>query len=333
MNVITTIVGSYPTKYSEVKKFKDKIYSTFGLFDPYKEAIINSVTNFVKSDLDIICDGQVRNDMVNIFVKHINGFEIIDDTAYIKGKITPPAHPITTNDLKLTYKISKKLDNKFKLHASLDKIFAHEEKGIKGIITGPTTLIHCSIIDNFYTNRADAIYDMAKALSYEAKELEKAGACIIQIDEPFISLKVEDIEVSQKGIEIISNSVNIPVALHVCGNLEGIMEKIFNFNVDILDFEFSGIPENIKLLEKTWDKNCDKIIIVSCIDTKLDYVDDWNNVNKIIKEVTEITKQENIIIEPDCGMRRLSEDLSQKKLDILKKIKKEGIYNGKIYSY
>ncbi|MBE6493440.1 MAG: methionine synthase [Methanosphaera stadtmanae] len=325
MNVITSIVGSYPTKYSKVKNIKDKLYFSLGLFDPYKQAIIDSVTHFVKSDLDIICDGQVRNNMVNIFVKNINGFEIIDDTAYIKGKITPPPHPITTKDLKFTYKLSKKLDNKFKLHASLEKIFAHEEKGIKGIITGPTTLIHCSVIDNFYTSREDAIYDMAKALAYEAKELEKAGACIIQIDEPFISLKVEDIEVSQKGIEIISNSVNIPVALHVCGNLDGIMEKIVSFDVDILDFEFSGTPENIKLLEKTWDKNYDKIVIVSCIDTKIDYVDDLNNVNKIIKEVTKITQQKNIIIEPDCGMRRLSEDLSQKKLDILKKIKKEGI--------
>ena len=34
-----------------------------------------------------------------------------------------------------------------------------EGKGVKGIITGPTTIIHSSRIQSFYKNKEDAIID------------------------------------------------------------------------------------------------------------------------------------------------------------------------------
>lgn len=325
MNIITTIVGSYPTNSYEAKSFNEKISKSLGLFDPYKQAIVDSVTNFVKSDIDIICDGQVREDMVKIFASKINGFEIIDNTVYIKGKITPAAHGISTRDLQLAYKIAKSLDNKFKLNANLDEIYKHEAKGIKGIITGPTTIIHSSVIDKFYTSKENAIIDVAKALSFEAKELEKEGACAIQIDEPFISTGAEDIEISKKAVEYISHSVNIPIILHVCGDLKDVLEDLLEFDVDILDFEFSGMPQNIDTLKKVWKKDSTKQIGIGCVNTKLKSVDDELDVINTVKDVCDIINNENIIIDPDCGMRMLDKNIANGKLEILKNIKNKEV--------
>lgn len=325
MAIITTIVGSYPTHSFEANTFNEKLSETLGLYDSYKKAIIESVHSFVKSDIDIICDGQVRGDMVKIFASKINGFRIEDNTAFIKGKITPAAHPISVKDFQLAFKTAKSIDNKFKLNADLNDIFKHEAKGVKGILTGPTTLTHSSLIENFYTKKENAIYDMARALLVEAKELEKAGACAIQIDEPFISTGAEDINVSRNAVELISEELDIPVILHVCGDLENVMKDLLDFDVDVLDFEFSGMPQNIPTLKKFWKSNCKKNIGIGCVNTKLKAVDNKEDVVKTVKEVKNIIKRDNIIIDPDCGMRMLEDEISQGKLEILKEIKREGI--------
>lgn len=325
MNIITTVVGSYPTKSFEAHTFYEKISKSFGLFDSYKNAIIESVNAFVNSDIDIICDGQVRGDMVKIFARKINGFRIEDNTAYIKGKITPAAHPISVRDFQLAFKTAKSLNDKFKLNATLEDIYNHESKGVKGIITGPTTLVHSSMIDHFYSTKENAIYDIARALLVEAKALEKAGACAIQIDEPFISTGAEDINVSKTAVETISDELDIPVILHVCGDLKDVMSDLLKFNVDILDFEFSGMSENIGTLKKEWKSNSKKQIGIGCINTRMESVDNIEDVRQTVKDVKNIIKKDNLIIDPDCGMRMLPREISKGKLDILKEIKMEGI--------
>lgn len=325
MNIITTVVGSYPTTSYDATTFNEKLFDSLGLYDPYKQAIVNSVTSFVKSDIDIICDGQVREDMVKIFASKINGFKIIDNTAYVKGKITPAARGISIKDLQLAFKIAKSLDKKFTLNADLDKIYAHKQRGVKGIITGPTTIIHSSIIDNFYSSRANAIMDISRALCYEAIELEKSGACAIQIDEPFISTGAEDIEVSKRAVEYISNHVQIPVILHVCGDLKDVLGDLLEFDVDILDFEFSGMPQNIKTLKKVWKHDCDKQIGIGCLNTKSEEVDKKEDVEKTVKEVSDIIGKENILIDPDCGMRTLDEDIARGKLKVIQSIRNKGV--------
>ncbi len=325
MNVITTVVGSYPTKSFEPSTINDKITYSLGLYDPYRKSIQEVVTDLAKSGIDVISDGQVRGDMVKIFARKINGLKIIDNTVYIKGKITPSAHPISVTDLKLACKYASSVDRKFKLHASLDKIFEHKQKGVKGIITGPTTMIYSSTIDNFYSSKTNAIPDMALALQREAIELEKAGACVLQIDEPFISTGAEDIKISKKAVELISEAVDIPVILHVCGDLTEVMSDLLKFKVDGLDFEFAGMPNNIPILKKSWDKNSKKLIGIGCIDTKKDDVDKEKVVSNTIKEVTDIINSENIILDPDCGMRMLPRDTAFNKLKILDKIKTSGV--------
>jgi 5-methyltetrahydropteroyltriglutamate--homocysteine methyltransferase len=324
MNIITTVVGSYPTHTHDAETFNEKLSDSLGLFDPYKHAMTNAVTNFVNCDIDIICDGQVREDMVKIFASKINGFKIADNTAYIKGKITPAARGISSKDLQFAYKVAKSLDNRFQLNASLDRIYSHQERGIKGIITGPTTIVHSSIIDNFYSSKKNAIIDLAKALSYEAKELEKSGACAIQIDEPFISTGAEDIEVSKRAVEYISNRVNIPVILHVCGDLNNVLEDLLKFDVDILDFEFSGMPQNIKTLKKVWHHDCDKQIGIGCLNTKQESVDDEKDVRKTISDVCKIIDKDNLLIDPDCGMRMLDENIAKGKLEVIQSIRNGG---------
>ena len=83
----STVVGSFPAEESSPSNFKDKLLNAFGSYDPFKQAIKNSVIAQLDAGVDIISDGQVRGDMVSIFTKYIPGMKIEDGNTVIVSKI------------------------------------------------------------------------------------------------------------------------------------------------------------------------------------------------------------------------------------------------------
>ncbi len=308
--MLTTVVGSYPVLLKEPSSLAEKIGALWGRYDPYKKAIEQAVSDQISAGIDIISDGQVRGDMIKIFAEHIPGMIVDKHVAKIINKINIPFYSIGTEDLKWAQKILNKTVQQLKL--SEEEIV---KKNIKGIVTGPTTMVYSSRIEGFYSRnqKEDAIMDMAQALKKEALELEKAGASIIQIDEPFLSTGVVDVSTSKKAVEIISKDLNIPVALHVCGNLEHIIDSILKFKVDIIDCEFAGIKENIQVLESISDFKGKKIGF-GCVDTKKEAIEDIEDIRNLIQKGRDIIGEENMLIDPDCGMRMLSHQAAFSKL-------------------
>ncbi|WP_263640947.1 uroporphyrinogen decarboxylase/cobalamine-independent methonine synthase family protein [Methanobrevibacter arboriphilus] len=89
------------------KSIKGKILSNIGAYDPYKLAIRYAVDSQLKAGIDLISDGQVRGEMVEIFAKSIPGFEIEGNTYSIKSKIYKHNKSIGANDLKLAIRYMK----------------------------------------------------------------------------------------------------------------------------------------------------------------------------------------------------------------------------------
>jgi len=100
--------------------------------------------------------------------------------------------------------------------------------------------------------------------------------------------------------------------LHVCGDVGDVLKDILKFSVQIIDCEFAGIPNNIQSLEQEY--NDSKKIGFGCIDTKVEGVDELNDVVKLIKKGVDIIGEENMMVDPDCGMRMLSRDTALLKL-------------------
>ena len=308
--MITTVVGSYPAKAQKPHTITDKLKNTFGVYDPYKIAIKDAVYAQLNAGIDIISDGQVRGDMIEIFAKDLPGMVIEDNTCKIKNQIRPAPKSISGNDLKYTKKL---LDDFFKESnlSSEEK----EKKGVKGIITGPSTMVFSSRLDGFYSmkQKDKAILDMANALKEEAKTLEEAGAKYIQLDEPFLSTGMVNLNTAKKAINIISNEIKIPVAMHVCGDISNVLGQLLKFKVDIIDLEFAGIESNLEILENQNSLNNKKIGFGS-IDTKRESAESIDEVKTLIQKGVDILGPENMIIDPDCGMKTLNPETAKLKL-------------------
>ncbi len=310
--MLSTVVGSYPVELNEPSGFKDKLLNTFGAYDPFKESIRQAVFSQLDAGVDIVSDGQVRGDMVSSFSKYIPGFKIKEGNTYIVSKIVRPIGEISVKDLLY----AKKLVNEY-YNGNVP-----EGKGVKGIITGPSTIIHSSRISHFYKKKDDAIIDLAHSLKSEVNAIERrVNPVYIQVDEPFLSTGMVNMKVAREAIDILRDGLSIPLAMHVCGTLEGAYKDLANFNVDILDFEFAGNNVNLGILEKNIDLFKGKKIGFGCIDSSKNEVDSRDKTEELISKGIDIIGKDNILLDPDCGLRRAPMDVAFDKLKLMNDIK------------
>lgn len=308
----STVVGSFPVELKEASSTKDKLLNVFGVYDPYKESIKQVVFSQLDAGIDIISDGQVRGDMVSSFSKFIPGMKIEDGNTYIVSKIRKPTGEISVKDLLY----AKSLINKY-YDGNVP-----EGKGIKGIITGPSTIIHSSRITSFYKNKEDAIIDLAYSLKFEVDAIEKKVKPVyIQVDEPFLSTGMVDMKVAREAIDIIAEGLSVPLAMHVCGTIDGVYKDLARFNVDILDFEFAGNNVNIDVLENNIALFNGKKIGFGCVDSAVNELDSYEVTEKLISRGIDIVGEDNILLDPDCGLRRAPVDVAFSKLKLINEIK------------
>ena len=314
--MLTTVVGSYPAPPQEPSSISSKISSLLGSYDPYHAAVDFAVTQQVKAGVKIISTGQVRGDMVEIFARDITGMAWEEGTSKIKGKILPINYSIGAEDIKIALKTAGEISAEFRSSRAVLSAgkFNEDARGVKGIITGPTTLVLSSRMEGFYAleKRDKAIIDLAQALNREAKYLEKAGAAMIQFDEPFLSTGIANIKTAHQAIKIAGDGLNVPLAMHVCGDVTQVLGELLKFPVDIIDCEFAGIEKNLEILQNN-DLNGKKIGF-GCVDTKTEMVETPEEILTLIEKGAEIIGADNMIIDPDCGMRMLPEEAAYQKL-------------------
>ena len=308
----STVVGSFPVEIKEASSPKNKLLSALGAYDPFKESIKDSVIAQLDAGVDIISDGQVRGDMVSIFTRYIPGMKIEDGNTVIVSKIRNPTREISIKDLQYAKKIMKEYYS-----GNIP-----EGYGVKGIITGPNTIVHSSRIAGFYKNKEDAIIDLAHSLKTEVDAIvRKVEPVYIQIDEPFLSTGMVDMKVASEAIDILHESLEIPLAMHVCGTLDGVFKDLAKFNVDILDMEFAGNNVNINVLEDNANLIHNKKIGFGCVDSSVNTVDDIDDVDDLVIRAINIVGKENLLLDPDCGLRRAPKEVAFEKLRLMNQIK------------
>ncbi|MGD1005043.1 MAG: methionine synthase [Methanoregulaceae archaeon] len=275
----TTVVGSYPPIKSG--GFRN-------IFDPMHSAVAIAVADQIKAGIDIISDGQVRGDMIQIFTRKLPGIKENE----VIGKVQPAARPITVNDTK--YAITK-------------------APKVKGIITGPSTLAHgLHISTPMYRNKEELALDLAIAVVNEAQALEKAGVTLLQIDEPIFSTGIADLSIGKQAIETITKSLHIPTCMHVCGDLSNVIDDILKVPVNVLDFEFSKNPSNISLFSSR--DLAGRMVGFGCVDTSTDSVENVTEIKKRIERGIEVFGPRILLLDPDCGMRMISREAAFAKL-------------------
>ena len=275
--MFTTVIGSYPFSYQD-----------FG-----RDAIVMAVKDQLDAGIYLVSDGQTRYGMVEYFTRAIEGYSL-DNGSKITGKIGRGEPVEFVDDLEVVKGMT-----------------SH----VKGIITGPVTLVFSSKIRSYYKGYSDErVYlDTARALLDIARELQDNGAEWIQIDEPFLSVGAP-MDIAQHAIESIATNLEVPVALHVCGTVTPIFRKLLQWKgITLLSHAFMG-DDNLEILGWEELKDSNKILGLGCINTTSTAIEEMKAIENIIKMALGNLPEERIVIHPDCGLKLLPRDIAFNKL-------------------
>ncbi|MCQ8893990.1 MAG: methionine synthase [Methanolinea sp.] len=275
----TTVVGSYPVERGR---------GLAAFLDPFRHAVRVAVGSQVRAGIDIISDGQVRGDMIQAFSSHLPGIRGQD----VINPVLPAPGPITVGD-------------------TLYALSCHT--WVKGILTGPTTLSHAlHIATPVYRDRGDLARDLARALAVEAIALEKAGVCMVQVDEPILSTGAADIARAREAFSLLAGTLHVPVALHVCGDLAGVIDDLLRFPVAVLDIECAKSPQNLDLLSEKDLQG--RRIAAGCVDSSDPRVESVGEIRGRVEKAVDRFGPHNLLVDPDCGLRMLPPDAAFQKL-------------------
>src|SRR3990172_8337959 len=81
------------------------------------------------------------------------------------------------------------------------------KKPVKGMLTGPYTIMDWSF-NEFYPDRRAAAMAIGRELRKEVIALIKAGCKIIQIDEPALSVRAEELKVALDSMKVVTEGLD-----------------------------------------------------------------------------------------------------------------------------
>jgi 5-methyltetrahydropteroyltriglutamate--homocysteine methyltransferase len=252
--------------------------------------------------IDILVDGeQYRGDMATYFAENLEGTEISGLVRSYGNRYYKK--PIIVGELKRRGPISVEW---FRFAQGQTK------RPVKGMITGPYTMMDWSF-DEYYGSRAEACLAFARLLHEEAVALEAAGAKVIQVDEPALSTRFDELPLLVKAVGTVTKGLDASTVLHTCyGNYNEIFEYFNKLPVDQLDLEMSN--SGLDLLDRFKREPLKKEIAFGVVDVHSHVVEPEPLIRERIEKALTIFAPSKLFIDPDCGLKTRSIEEAKAKL-------------------
>lgn len=258
-----------------------------------------------QAGVDVIVDGEMyRGDMVTFFAETMKGFEI---GGLVRSYGNRYYHkPIIVGDVEWVQPITTEW---FRFAQSLTK------KPVKGMLTGPYTVMDWCF-DEHYDTREEATLALATQIRREVEALVEAGCRIIQIDEPAISVRPEELPLAAKAMQICTKNIDAYFITHICyGDFERIYPQVLELPVDNIDLELSN--SEMDLLPRLAEHPPKKDISFGIVDVHSHRVETKDQVIARIGKALEVLPADSLWFDPDCGLKTRTIEEAQAKLEVI----------------
>ena len=324
----TTVVGSYPQPDWLVDRDKLKSLSVprvrlreiWRVSEEHLEAAqddatIVAIRDMERAGIDIVTDGEIRRESYsNRFATALDGVDI-DNPAVLRlpsgresavprvvGKIRR-RHPVEVRDVEFLRR--------------------NTDRPIKITLPGPFTIgQQCQ--NQFYRDDEEMAMDLAVAVNEEARDLEAAGADVIQIDEPWLRNNPDAARrYAVKAINRALEGLSAQTAVHLCfgyAHLVSGKPSGYSFLPELADSVAQQI--SIEAAQPKLDLGVladlsGKAIILGVLDLGTREVESAETVAARIRDGLRYLSPDKLIPAPDCGMKYLARDVAFAKLKAL----------------
>ena len=275
--------------------------------------------------IDIVTNGeQFRIHFVHGFLEQINGIDWEKKTAMgIRDNRYTVQVPTVTGPVSRAKSVH------------LEEVLfsrAQTDRKLKFTLPGPMTICD-TIADDHYGRRADMAMAFAAILNDEARELEAAGADVIQFDEPAFNVFMQDVK--EWGIDALHRAcegLTCTTAVHICygygieENLrwkdtlgrewrqyEEIFPALNASRLDQVSLECAGsrVPQSLMGLLKHKD------VLVGAVEVTAKKVETPGEVAATIRSAMQYVDPERFHPCTNCGMVPLAYDIALGKIKSL----------------
>lgn len=306
--LLTTAVGSYP-KPPYLLKARSQFAKKELTKEQLRELELKATKEWIdfqdEIGLDILVDGEVyRGDMTTFFAKKLQGCGVSGLVRSYGNRYYQK--PVVLGELKRREPMTVDM---WQYAQSLTS------KPVKGMVTGPYTMMDWSF-NEYYPNRAATCLAFAEVVRDEVHDLAKAGAKYIQIDEPAISTRLDELDLAIEAMQVVTDGLDVYTISHMCyGEFNKIYPKILELPVNQLDLEMSN--SNYGLLEKFKEYPFTKDIGFGVIDVHSHKIESVEQVKQSLKRALSVLPSEKIYIDPDCGLKTRTVEEAKEKLKVM----------------
>ena len=295
--LLTTTVGSfgkpdYLTK-ARAQHAKGKLGAA-ELEELERKATAEWIRRQQEIGLDILVDGEMyRGDMVAFFAERLEGFKI---GGLVRSYGNRYYHkPIIAGRVRRTAPLTVEW---FRYAQSLTS------RPVKGMLTGPYTLLDWSY-NEAYPTRRDAVLALAEIVRDEASDLEAAGARYIQIDEPAIHARPEEIDIAIEAMGIVTAGLSAKTISHICyGDFAAIYPQVLDLPVDQLDLAMANY--GYRFLDLFERNPFTKELAIGIVDVHAHQTESVEEAAEGIRKGLRYVPADKLWPHPDCGLKTRS---------------------------
>ncbi|WP_439556120.1 5-methyltetrahydropteroyltriglutamate--homocysteine S-methyltransferase [Dyadobacter sp.] len=302
----STTIGSFP-QTDEVRLLRANLKKNVLTQDEYenriREEIVSSLRWQEELGIDVLVHGEFeRNDMVEYFGESLSGFVFTQNgwvQSYGSRCVKPP---VIYGDVERP----KPMTVKWSAFAQ-----ANSEKLVKGMLTGPVTILQWSFVRDDQP-RKDTAFQIGLAIRDEVVDLEKAGLKVIQIDEPaireglplrkadwsaYLKWAVDAFRLSAAGV-----ADQTQIHTHMCySEFNDIIDSIAAMDADVITIETSR--SQMELLDAFANFNYPNEIGPGVYDIHSPRVPTVDEMILLLEKALKVIPARNLWVNPDCGLK------------------------------
>jgi len=323
----TAVVGSYPQPDWLVDRAllskgvaRVRLRELWRVPEPFLEqaqddATLLAIRDMERAGVDIITDGEIRRESYsNRFATALEG---IDNDA--------PAS--VTNRSGRTVQLPRVVGTIHRRHAvevrDMEFLRRNTDRCAKITLPGPFTMAQ-QAKNEFYRDDEEMAMDFAAAVNAEARDLQAAGADVIQFDEPWVRNDPQAAKrYAVKAINRALEGLTVPTVVHVCFGYAAVVNE--------KPTGYSFLPElagtvarqiSIEAAQPQLDLGvlkdfARKQVMLGVIDLGDRKVETPAEVAARIRNGLRYVSADRLIPAPDCGMKYLPREVAFGKLEAL----------------
>ena len=323
----TTIAGSLPKPawLAEPKKLWAPWLLEGALLDEGKRDAMRLVlADQETAGIDIVTDGeQTRRHFVTTFIESLDGVDFEHKrTVRIRNRY----------DADVPVVVGKAARKRPVYVEDIRFMRSQTQHRIKATLPGPMTMVD-TLYDDYYKSREKLAREFAAILNQEAREIERAGADVIQFDEPAFNVYMDEVrDWGIAALEAAAAGLRCKTAVHICygygikanndwkktlgsewRQYESTFPLLAKSRIDQVSLECANSHVPLELLGLLRGKD----VMVGAIDVATDAVEKPEQVAATIRAAMKFVPAEKLYPCTNCGMVPLARDVAAGKLRAL----------------